>query len=965
MFKQLIPLEEVHTTQSSMSIPLENAVWQLIEGSGDVVRMENDHPHFLQEFSAGALLFGSANAPLSFIAEPGSLLRKFDRQSIDAWLNLHTGEQELFLSQFNHWLGAISSSLIPWRIEKEIHFFQPREDGYFSLKNGEKCLPPHHPGTKKNVVLEWVELKQGSLELLGFLESSYKPKSWIPLFSDVWYYAQEDSVLKKMPSSFLFENQNWCTALDQFYDVFLKAIRSYLSLKEPRETELLMHRSTLEAQNLDASLSSLAAVLDKQKTPDSLQKDPLLLACMVVGKELNIHFKEADLERPSDNLTERIRAICDATSVRFRKIKLNGHWFKEDNGPLVGFFGPLKKPVALLIKDKSYWMIDPSSNEQKKVDGSLKDQFLPFAYEFYASLPKDTLNLKKILRFSIFAQKKNLFYIFLISLIVSSLHLSLPFASKFIFGVAIPQQNKELLFEIAVAVFVAAFSFFLYSIAQGYFIFRTNNLAGNRLETALIDRVLRLPVKYFSRFSAGALYSRINGLVTIRRALSNYNIVLILNAIFAVVALWAMFFFSVKLSAITLVALVLCSILLYYLLNKISEKKSKSYEYKGKLSGFIVQVISGISKLRAAGGEKRAFSKWAQIYTEDRKNDLLGGYYRIAVETFFAVMPSFLLLLIFSTLIYQIFTAPKQELDPVISIGDFFGFITAFSIFSTAVFNAMPAFIFFFQTAKPIWKWVYPIFKYELEAPTQKKQENEIKGFVSFEQVVFRYEETSPPILKNVSFKAAPGEFIGIVGPTGSGKSTIIRLLLGFEKAERGNISFDGVEISHLDLLTLRRQLGVVMQDGSILGGTIYENLVCGGIYSKEQVERAVHLSAFDQDLWNFPMGLHTVLSSGGETLSGGQRQRLLIARALVSEPKILLFDEAVNALDNRTQRQVSKNIEKLNVTRIVIAHRLTTLRECDRIYVLDNGEIVASGTFEELSSTSGHFADIASRQQI
>jgi ATP-binding cassette subfamily C protein len=188
---------------------------------------------------------------------------------------------------------------------------------------------------------------------------------------------------------------------------------------------------------------------------------------------------------------------------------------------------------------------------------------------------------------------------------------------------------------------------------------------------------------------------------------------------------------------------------------------------------------------------------------------------------------------------------------------------------------------------------------------------------------------------------------------------------LGFESPEKGTILYDGNDLAHLDERSVRKQLGVVLQNGSILAGTIYENLVGGGVYSQEEVERAIHLSAFDQDLTYFPMGLHTVLPSGGGTLSGGQRQRLLIARALISNPKILIFDEAASALDNRTQKELSRNIAELRVTRIVIAHRMSTLQQSDRIYVLDEGKIVEEGTFEALASRSGLFSELISRQKI
>jgi ABC-type bacteriocin/lantibiotic exporter with double-glycine peptidase domain len=224
---------------------------------------------------------------------------------------------------------------------------------------------------------------------------------------------------------------------------------------------------------------------------------------------------------------------------------------------------------------------------------------------------------------------------------------------------------------------------------------------------------------------------------------------------------------------------------------------------------------------------------------------------------------------------------------------------------------------------------------------------------------------SGPPVLDNISLRIAQGEYVAIVGPSGSGKSSLFRLLLGFEKPESGAVFLDGKAIDTLDISAVRRQFGVVLQNARLANGSIYEN-ICGGVQLPlEQAWEAARLAGLDADIKGMPMGMHTVVSEGVNTLSGGQRQRIMIARAVARRPRILLFDEATSALDNQTQAIVSASLGNLNVTRIVIAHRLSTVRQADRIVVIVDGKIVQTGNFPELSTAPGTFASFAQRQLL
>ncbi len=734
------------------------------------------------------------------------------------------------------------------------------------------------------------------------------------------------------------------------------------------EKDQITQKERLEEKALSESFAALASLLQEEGSAESLLQDPLFLACTVVGQALKIPFTEPKEESCSVNITDRIRAICESSGVRYRQIALEEEWYLEDGGHCIGFLGPRHQPVALLWTDRGgYALVDPVNRKEQKVDATLAAQISPVGFEFYGSFPSEKLTRKDAMKFSFFGKGKKVAFVFFIGALVALLNIVLPFSSKFIFGKVIPDLNEKALVQLGIALLIAALSTAIYQLTQGFLVFRITSLAGNRLEAAVWDRLLKLPIRFFKRFTVGDLFSRVNGFVTARRAFNNYYVSLLLNLCFSIFYLIVMVLFSPALSMAAILVIALSLVIYFFCQNRIVGFQRASYEIKGKINGFIVQLIAGIAKIRVSGAEKRAFSHWAQLYAEAKKNDLKNQYYNSAIETTFSMIPILSTFVIFSVVINFVDQSKGSmpTFHKILSAGDFFGFVTAFSFFSAAIITSIPAVSYLYKVLKPVWIRGAVIFEEPPEVDPRKREAGPLEGNLAVEQIVFRYDTKSPYVLHNVSFSVKAGEFVGIVGPSGSGKSTLIRLLLGFEQPETGTISYDGTDLAHLDLRSVRRQLGVVLQNGSLLAGTIYENLVCGGIYSQEQVEKAIHLAAFDNDLKKFPMGLHTLLSSGGETLSGGQKQRLLIARALISNPKILLFDEAMSALDNRTQKQISRNIEELHVSRVVIAHRLNTVKLCTRIYLLNRGVITEEGTFDELLKRSGLFAEMARRQKI
>ncbi|AFY78879.1 ABC-type bacteriocin/lantibiotic exporter with N-terminal double-glycine peptidase domain [Pleurocapsa sp. PCC 7327] len=358
-----------------------------------------------------------------------------------------------------------------------------------------------------------------------------------------------------------------------------------------------------------------------------------------------------------------------------------------------------------------------------------------------------------------------------------------------------------------------------------------------------------------------------------------------------------------------------------------------------------------------AGAEERAFAAWSKNYSRQIKLKLSTQFVEDTVTLFNAVMPTLTSGVLFWFAI-QLLAKAQTVGEAGFSVGTFLAFDTAFNTFIKGATDVSNTIIDALQVV-PQWERAQPILKTIPEVELSKADPGKLIGRIALEYVSFRYREDAPLILEDVSIHAEPGEFIALVGGSGSGKSIIFRLLLEFETPEDGSIYYDGQDLSGLDVSAVRRQLGVVLQTGKIMSGSIFDNLAGGAQITLDEAWEAARMSGFADDIAAMPMGMHTVISEGGGNLSGGQRQRLSIAKALVLKPRILLFDEATSALDNRTQAIISENLDKLQVTRIVIAHRLSTIRNAHRIYVLQAGRIEQQGSFEALASQEGLFADL------
>jgi NHLM bacteriocin system ABC transporter ATP-binding protein len=469
--------------------------------------------------------------------------------------------------------------------------------------------------------------------------------------------------------------------------------------------------------------------------------------------------------------------------------------------------------------------------------------------------------------------------------------------------------------------------------------------------------LLNLPAGFFRRFTAGDLANRALGINRIQRLLSSAAVSSCVAGIFSIFNLALLFYYGGNL-AYPAIGIILLSLVFATVCLVLQLKYQRTlFDVIGSIQSLTLQFIKGVGKLRVGGAEIRALHKWAGKYARQKELDLKTRYVTNTVGVFSSSMP-----LVASLIIFGWLALSRDQALISMGAGQFLGFNAAFTTILTAIFTTM-IFLFPMLQVVPLFERIRPLLQEIPELEAGKAEPADLTGAIEAAHLFFRYAPDAPMVLKDVSLHVNPGEFAAVVGPSGSGKSTFFRLLLGFETPQSGSIYFDGRDLAGLDIQAVRRQMGVVVQTGKLQPGSIFQNIVGATRLTLDDAWEAARMAALDKDIEAMPMGMHTFIGEDGAGLSGGQQQRLLIARAVVRKPRILLFDEATSALDNESQAVVSKSLKDLQSTRIVIAHRLSTIKSADRIFVLVAGEIVETGRYEELMALNGEFAELARRQ--
>lgn len=767
-----------------------------------------------------------------------------------------------------------------------------------------------------------------------------------------------ETALTSEESHNIMEYAGNASVANEYNTRFMQYAVGFFENRNQAEQKRLQEKHRYNRRLMSNSISKLAAINQKEGTVSLKEAsgDFLLDACRLVGGRMNIKILAPPVESYESQGNINLEDIARASRIRTREVALKGEWYKEDGGPILGYMEEDNRPVALIpVSPSRYMLQDPAQGIKKYVDRETAAKLKYFGFVFYRPFGNKMLSIRDILYFGYQScWKRDLLMLVLMGILGGILGTAVPLATGIVFSSIIPEGEKGQLLQIAFFLGSSALAAMLFQLVRSIATLRMEGRMEGSIQASVWDRLLSLPVPFFKQFSAGELAMRAMGISRMRMILSGVTLNTILSSLFSIFNFALLFYYDSRLagSAAWLVAadIIVIGFLGYWQVHY----EHKILQISNKISGMMLQLIGGITKFRVAGAENRVFHRWSEKFGEQRKLAFKRETFGNWMASFNAFFP-----ILSSMVIFYKMTSSNSSLAP----GQFIAFNSAFVTFVLSMVSLSES-IINANIVIPLYKRAKPILETLPEYDDKKINPKPLTGSIEVSHLSFRYKEDGPSILKDLSFQINEGDYVALVGASGCGKSTLLRVMLGFEKPQTGEIYYNGQDLSKIDVRAVRRQLGVVLQNGQLMIGNIFSNIVGANPYlTIDDAWEAAKMAGIDEDIRQMPMGMHTVISEGAGTISGGQKQRILIARAIVKKPKILFFDEATSALDNNTQAIVSKSLDQLQATRIVIAHRLSTIINCNKIIVMDQGRIVETGTYQELMNKNGIFAELAKRQ--
>ena len=657
----------------------------------------------------------------------------------------------------------------------------------------------------------------------------------------------------------------------------------------------------------------------------------------------------------SNDINDTIEFICRPIGMMHRRVMLDGNWWKDGDGPVLAVFKDTGMPIALIPGPLAFYYFKDSNGNRIRVNKKNKDIFEREAVCFYAPLPQHEISGRELVLILLRSiNRVDIVRLIVSTLTVTTVGMIVPFATNIIFSKIIPTGLLLLVYSIFILLLAVSISSYIISIARTALLGRIRQRMEVFMENAIMGRLISLPAKFFQEYSSGGLSQSVLSLNYLPTIITDAVLGPAMTTLFSIVYLVQISLFAPSLSIPAFAIFIAEGLLLYISIKQ--KIKLVQAELEGDIAthGMVFPIITGIQRIRLSGSEERVMARWAEVYKKKA-----GPAFKIVFPATFQNELITALTLLGTLFVY------KYGASSGIAVSQFAAFQAAFGVVTAALmqFSASGIMVAYL---KPTLKMIDPVIKCIPEVNGTKEMVSRLRGGIELNGVSFRYTDEQPLILNDISLKIKPGEYVAIVGRSGCGKSTIIRLLMGFEKPLSGTISYDDIPIDNIDPRSLRSNIGTVLQNGKLFVGDIFSNITISAPYlTLKDAWEAAEKAGVADTIRQMPMQMNTLISEGSGGISGGQKQRLLIARAIAPKPKILILDEATSALDNITQKMVSDSLDALNCTRIVVAHRLSTIKNCDRIIVLDKGKIIEDGTYDDLIARKGFFCDLVSRQQL
>ncbi|MEU4142499.1 NHLP bacteriocin export ABC transporter permease/ATPase subunit [Streptomyces parvulus] len=747
----------------------------------------------------------------------------------------------------------------------------------------------------------------------------------------------------------------WQSLVDQQHRLLTTLDRWIEQLERTHETRTAAGIKAGEAVRAQADRTLLASIGKRSAgRTTAADADATYAACRLVARAAGITLAEPAQNGTESDRLDPVERVALASRVRTRSVRLEDGWWRDDVGPLVGHRTLSGAPVALLWRRGGYVAVHPATGRETPVERANAEEFEPRAVMFYRPLPERRLSPLRLLRFCLQGTRRDLSGLLLAGLVTVGLGALVPVATGKVLGEFVPKAQTGLIVQVCLAVMLSGVVAAAFMLLQNLTILRLEGRIEATLQPAVWDRLLRLPTKFFTERSTGELASAAMGISAIRRLLAGVGPTVAQSVTVGAMNLGLLLWYSVPMALAAIgMLVVVAGVFLALGLWQVRWQR-RLVKLTNKLNNQAFQTLRGLPKLRVAAAENYAYAAWAERFAHSRELQRRAG----RIKNLNAVLGAVYLPLC-TLLMFMLLAGPARG---SMSAAEFLTFNASVTMLLTSVTQLTGAFVSA-VAALPLFEEIRPVLDATPEVRAASTRPGPLSGAIEARRLSFRYTDDGPLVLDDVSFEVRPGEFVAVVGPSGCGKSTLLRLLIGFDRPLSGSVLYDGQDLAALDQSAVRRQCGVVLQHAQPFTGSLLDVIRGTEPYTPEEAMAAAEMAGLAEDIKRMPMGLHTIVSGSG-AVSGGQRQRLMIAQALIRQPRVLFFDEATSALDNETQRTVIESTKALNATRIVIAHRLSTVLDADRVIVMEDGKVAQQGPPARLlADTGGRLHELVRRQ--
>ena len=651
---------------------------------------------------------------------------------------------------------------------------------------------------------------------------------------------------------------------------------------------------------LEESFLDMAGSVMGRQLQASLESNRIRTKNAIDAVLQSMNIRSRDIPDDIKELNDQLDYLLEPHGIMRRAVSLPPGWYKDAAGPMLMIYKEGSIPVAVVPgKINGYEYTDPVTLKTCRINDKTQNLFEETGLCFYKPFPQKKLGIKDLLIYMALSRSvSDHAMIFISGAILTAIGAIMPMLTKLAYGRVLKSGQMNMLIALTVYMICVSIGHLMFGTVSNMITQAVQTKQSVAIEAAVMMRILSLPASFFRKFSAGELFSRTQSISELCKQLASAILSTGVTSLFSLVYIVQIFHYTpalvVPALAITLVTLVF-SVVSTLLNTAISRESMK---LAAQENGMNYAMITGIQKIKLAGAEKRAFARWARLYSKESEY-----MYNPPMIIKMNSVISAAITLIGTVVMYSAAISSGVTYDNYVAFTASYGYISA-------AFMEISSIALIIAGIRPTIEMVAPILDQEPEATGGRQIVTRLGGNIELNHVSFRYSDAMPDVLDDLSIRIKSGEYVAIVGETGCGKSTLVRILLGFEKPRVGAVFYDGKDINSLDLRSLRRHIGVVMQNGKLLMGSIFENITISAPWlGMDDAWEAAEAAGIAQDIREMPMGMQTMISEGQGGISGGQKQRLLIARAIAPKPNILIFDEATSALDlsSRTDSRRSR----------------------------------------------------------